>query len=166
MMRTWAARTVGVAAAALLLTLGVSAFTLKDEVGRFSASFPAEPTLDKVEGSSALGPHVHYTWEVDVDDRHWSVTYTEYTTPPVKNYDKNVMNLLAATKGKLVWQGKIEQSGFDGREVVTLLPDNTVMRQRMFMVGNRLYQVLYGGPAGSETHAEAESFLTSFELLK
>lgn len=166
MMRTWAARTVGVAAAALLLTLAASAFTLKDEVGRFSASFPAEPTLDKVEGSSALGPHVHYTWEVDVDDRHWSVTYTEYTTPPVKNYDKNVMNLLAATKGKLVWQGKIEQSGFDGREVVTLLPDNTVMRQRMFMVGNRLYQVLYGGPAGSETHAEAKSFLTSFELLK
>jgi hypothetical protein len=165
-MRAFAARTMALVAAWLMLAAAAGAFQLKDEVGRFSARFPSEPTLDKVQGSSALGPHVHYTWEVDVDDRHWSVTYTEYSTPPVKNYDKNVMNLLAATKGKLVWQGRIEQSGFDGREVVTLLPNNTVMRQRMFMVGNRLYQVLYGGPAGSETHADAETFLTSFELLK
>jgi hypothetical protein len=143
-----------------------AAYQLKDEVGRFSVRFPSEPTLDKVEGSSALGPHVHYTWEVDDDERHWSVTYTEYSKPPVKNYDKNVMNLLAATKGKLVWQAKVEQNGIDGREVVTLLPDNKVMRQRMFMVGNRLYQVLYGGPAGTETDADADGFLTSFQLTK
>jgi len=165
-MRRWAVRSLGVMAATLLMALAASAFQFKDEAGKFAARFPAEPTMDKQEGSSALGPHVHTTWEVDVDDRHWSVTYTEYTTPPVKNYDKNVMGLLAATKGKLVWQGKIEQGGFDGREVVTLLPDNKVMRQRMFMVGNRLYQVLYGGPAGSETGADAETFLTSFQLLK
>src|SRR5688572_19214558 len=87
-------------AAWLLLAAPAGAFSFKDEAGKFSAKFPAEPTLDQREGASATGRHVHYTWEVDVDDRHFSITYTEYATPPAKNYDKNIMGLLAATKGK------------------------------------------------------------------
>lgn len=165
-MRTWAARIALLGVACLMLVGQAAAYQLKDEVGRFSVRFPSEPTLDKVQGSSALGPHTHYTWEVDIDDRHWSVTYTEYSNPPVKNYDKNVMSLKAATKGEIVLQSRIEHGSIDGREVVILLPDNKVMRQLMFMVGNRLYQVVYGGPAGSETLADAQTFFTSFELLK
>lgn len=169
-MRAWTVRILGPAlglvAACLLLAGGAAAFQFKDEAGKFSARFPAEPTLDKQEGSSPSGPHVHFTWEVDIDGRHWSVTYTEYTTAPVKNYDKNVMGLLAATKGKLVRQAKIEQAGVDGREVLTLLPDNAVMLQRLFQVGNRFYQALYAGPAGTETAADVETFMESFQLLK
>jgi hypothetical protein len=149
----------------LLLAGPAVAFQFKDEAGKFAARFPAEPTLDKREGRSASGPHVHYTWEVDVEDRHYSVTYTEYATAPVKNYDKNVMGLLAATKGKLIRQARIEQDGIDGREVVTLLPDSAVMRQRLFQVGNRLYQAVYAGPNGTETRAEVEAFMESFKLL-
>ena len=163
--RTWAIAACA-AAASLLLAGTAGAFSFRDEVGRFAAEFPAEPTLDKHEGQSASGPHVHYTWEVDVDDRHFSVTYTEYRTAPVKNYDKNVMGLLAATKGKLVHQARIEQGGVDGREVVTLLPDNAVMRQRLFQVGNRLYQAVYAGPFGTEAKADVEAFMESFQLLK
>ncbi|HET9348253.1 MAG TPA: hypothetical protein VFO13_03850 [Arthrobacter sp.] len=150
----------------LLMAGAAAAFQFKDEAGKFEARFPAQPTLDKREGQSATGPHVHYTWEVDVDDRHFSVTYTEYVTPPVKNYDKNVMGLLAATKGKLIRQARIEQDGIDGREVVTQLPDSAVIRQRLFQVGNRLYQAVYAGPPGTETHAEVETFMQSFKILK
>jgi hypothetical protein len=141
-------------------------FQLRDEVGKFAATFPAEPTLDKAEGASESGPHVHYTWGVDVEERHFSVTYTEYVTPPAKNYDKNVMLLLKATSGRLVSQAKVDSGGIDGREVVTLLPNNAVMRQRLFQVGNRLYQALYGGPFGTETRADVETFMGSFQLLK
>jgi hypothetical protein len=151
----------------LLLAGAASAFDFKDEAGKFTATFPAEPTLDRQEGSSPTGPHVHYTWEVDVDDdRHFSVTYTEYQTPPIKNYDKNIMGLLAATKGRLVSQAKLDLGGIDGREVVTLLPDNAVLRQRLFQVGNRLYQAVYAGPFGTETRADVETFMESFQLLK
>jgi hypothetical protein len=163
--RTWTIAACA-AAASLLLAGTAGAFSFRDEVGRFADEFPAEPTLDKHEGQSASGPHVHYTWEVDVDDRHFSVTYTEYRTAPVKNYDKNVMGLLAATKGKLVHQARIEQDGVDGREVVTLLPDNAVMRQRLFQVGNRLYQAVYAGPFGTEAKADVEAFMSSFQILK
>jgi hypothetical protein len=151
------------------LVLGVAAaepFKLRDEVGKFSAAFPDEPTLDKAEGASENGPHVHYTWGVDLEERHFSVTYTEYLTPPAKNYDKNVMLLLKATNGRLVRQTKLDLGGIDGREVVTLLPDNNVMRQRLFQVGNRLYQAVYGGPFGTETREDVETFMESFQLLK
>jgi hypothetical protein len=153
-------------AAWLLLAGGAAAFDFRDEAGKFTAHFPAEPSLDRREGQSATGPHVHYTWEVDVDDRHFSITYTEYTKAPVKNYDKNVMNLLAATKGKLIHQARIEQDGIDGREIITLLPDRAVMRQRMFQVGNRLYQAVYAGPYGTERQAQVETFMASFKLLQ
>jgi hypothetical protein len=163
--RTWSIAVVAVATW-LLSPAMAEAFDFKDDDGRFSAQFPAEPTLDRQEGASPAGPHVHYTWEVDVEDRHFSVTYTEYTTPPVKNYDKNVMGLLAATKGRLMSQAKIDQGGIDGREVVTLLPDNTVIRQRLFQVGNRLYQAFYAGPFGTEARADVETFMGSFQLLR
>jgi hypothetical protein len=165
------ARSLGLAAcigSVWLLLTGAAAdpFQFKDEVGKFAAHFPAEPTLDRREGASDSGPHVHYTWEVDVEDRHFSVTYTEYVTPPAKNYDKNVMGLLKATKGRLVRQARIDLGGIDGREVVTLLPDNAVMRQRLFQVGNRLYQAVYAGPYGTETRADVETFMESFQLLR
>ena len=154
--------------AAWLLLTGAAAepFRFQDEAGRFAAHFPAQPTLDRREGASDSGPHVHHTWEVDVEDRHFSVTYTEYVTPPAKNYDKNVMGLLRATRGRLVRQARIDQDGIDGREVVTLLPDNAVIRQRLFQVGNRLYQAVYAGPFGSETRPDVETFMESFQLLK
>jgi hypothetical protein len=143
------------------------AFTFKDEAGGFVAEFPAEPSLDRQEGTSVSGGRqVHHTWEVDIDNRHFSVTYTEYATPPVKNYDKNIMGLLAATRGKLVRQARLDLDGVDGREAVTLLPDNAVMRQRLFQVGNRLYQAVYAGPFGTETRADVETFMESFRLLK
>jgi hypothetical protein len=166
MMRRLARGFGSAACAAWLLAGAAGAYDFKDEAGKFVAQFPAQPTLDKREGASASGPHMHYTWEVDVEDRHFSVTYTEYATPPVKNYDKNVMGLLAATKGKLMRQARIDQGGIDGREVVTLLPDNAVMRQRLFQVGNRLYQAVYAGPFGTETRADVETFMQSFQLLK
>jgi hypothetical protein len=141
-------------------------FQLRDEVGKFAATFPAEPALEKAEGASESGPHVHYTWGVEVEERYFSVTYTEYLTPPAKNYDKNVMHFLKANNGRLVSQAKVDLGGIDGREVITLLPNNAVMRQRLFQVGNRLYQAVYGGPFGTETRADVETFMASFQLLK
>jgi hypothetical protein len=150
----------------LLLAGPAGAFELKDTAGKFSAKFPAQPKLQRIEGQGPTGPQVHHTWEVDVAERHFSVTYTDYARAPVKNYDKNVMVLLQASKGKLIHQARIEQDGIDGREIITLLPGGAVIRQRMFQVGNRLYQAFYAGPQGSERQAEVETFMVSFTLLK
>jgi hypothetical protein len=153
-------------AAFVLGVSGAAAFEFTDKEGRFAVTFPAEPKLDRQVGRSVSGPHVHYTWEVDQPGRHFSVTYTQYAVTPVKNYDKNVMGLLAATQGRLLRQARIELDGIDGREIFTQLPDNTVMRQRMFQVGNRLYQAVYAGPFGTESRADVRAFMESFRLLK
>jgi hypothetical protein len=151
----------------LLLAGSAAAFQFEDEAGKFSARFPAKPTSFKEKGEAAT----HYVWllklgEREFFEREFMVTYAEYTAPRVKNYDKNVMVLLKQSGGKLIHQAKVEQDGVDGREVITLLPNGAVMRQRMFQVGNRLYQVFYGGPYGTEKRAEVETFMASFKLLR
>jgi hypothetical protein len=151
----------------LLLAGSAGAFQFEDEAGKFSVRFPAQPTLFKEKGTAA----VHYVWllklgESEFFEREFMVTYAEYATAPVKNYDKNVMVLLKESKGQLIHQAKVEQDGIDGREIITLLPNGAVMRQRMFQVGNRLYQVFYGGPYGTEKQAEVETFMASFKLRK
>src|SRR5262249_59502606 len=63
-MRTWPVLSLGLLAAlaaCLLLAGSAGAYQFKDEEGKFSAQFPAQPVLDKREGQSATGPHVHYT---------------------------------------------------------------------------------------------------------
>ncbi|HEV8073606.1 MAG TPA: hypothetical protein VGP21_05680 [Opitutaceae bacterium] len=60
-----------------------------------------------------------------------------------------------------------------GLEVVADIPskdpkvpaDASVARLRFFVVGDRLYQVMYIGPTGQETSPEAVAFLDSFRLL-
>ena len=164
-MRMWMARTLAVVAGCLLLAAAAGAFEFKDEVGRFSAIFPAEPTLGKDEGISDSGPHVHYSWTVEQENRTFAVIFTEYSRPIAKNYDKNVRALLNQG-AKLLRQTAIDVSGVDGREIYTELPEKEVLRQRMFLVGNRLYQVIYQGPFGTESRADVEEFMASFQLLK
>jgi hypothetical protein len=164
-MRTRLARAVTIVAACLLLGAGAHAFQLEDEVGRFTATFPAEPTLGKDTGVSDSGPHVHYSWTVEQDNRTFAVIFTQYSRPIAKNYDKNVRALLNQG-AKLLRQTVIDLGGVDGREIYTQLPEKAVLRQRMFLVGNRLYQVIYQGPFGTEQRADVEEFMTSFQLTR
>ncbi len=164
-MRMRLARALTIVAGCLLLGAGAHAFQFKDEVGRFTATFPSEPTLGKDAGVSDSGPHVHYSWTVEQENRTFAVIFTEYSRPIAKNYDKNVRALLNQG-AKLLRQTVIELGGVDGREIYTQLPEKDVLRQRMFLVGNRLYQVIYQGPFGTESRADVEEFMTSFQLMK
>jgi hypothetical protein len=62
----------------------------------------------------------------------------------------------------------------NGLEVVADIPPKdpkdpssaSVARLRFFVVGDRLYQVMYIGPTGTETNPEAVAFLDSFRLTR
>jgi hypothetical protein len=59
--------------------------------------------------------------------------------------------------------------GYPGREVVFDGSKNNVAlagKVRIFLVNNRLYQILYLGPQGDETKPEVLAFLNSFHLIK
>jgi hypothetical protein len=61
----------------------------------------------------------------------------------------------------------------NGLEVVADIPPKdpkdlasaSIAKLRFFVVGDRLYQVMYIGPAGTETNPEAVTFLDSFRLI-
>jgi hypothetical protein len=70
--------------------------------------------------------------------------------------------------GSLVREQKIELDGHPGREIVIKVLDSDVLvRQRMFLVGRRLYQINCVLHEPERTAAtEVERFLTSFKLVK
>ena len=52
-----------------------------------------------------------------------------------------------------------------GREfIIDLAPEKKVLRARIYIVGDRTYQISYTGPAGSEDSPAAQHFLDSFRL--
>ena len=75
----------------------------------------------------------------------------------------------ATTRGKLVSDTKISLAGHPGREVVIDARGphgpRGLIRGRLFMVGNRLYQLMVVAPQGRDDEKAAEDFLKSFKLL-
>ena len=66
-------------------------------------------------------------------------------------------------------QRTVEQGDVTGREIVVQVPKGnsvTMMRQQFFLTDTRFYQLVYTGPAGTETSPEAEAFFNSFQITR
>ncbi|MDE3084890.1 MAG: hypothetical protein KGJ37_06715, partial [Verrucomicrobiota bacterium] len=90
---------------------------------------------------------------------------------PDKVYDGAVNGAVSSVHGKLRSSSPSKTGEVQGREIIVDIPaqktsdQGSVARVRFFIVGDRLYQVMYIGPAGNEAKAEATGFLDSFRLL-
>jgi hypothetical protein len=141
-----------------------NAFTFRSSEGHFTAEFPEEPKLDQTNAKSDDGtPLKQYTWEVDKGDTVYSVTMTTSQKRLTFNYDNGAAGFVKATKGKLISQQKLQMQGMEAREIF-VEAGGYIFRDRMIFVDQRIYQILYGGPPGSEKSAAAEAFLNSVYL--
>jgi hypothetical protein len=71
---------------------------------------------------------------------------------------------VASTKGKLVSEKKIKLGTYPGRELVFELENKGQVRQRVYAVKDKLYQLLVSGPREQTTSKDADRFLDSFKL--
>jgi hypothetical protein len=155
---------------AFVLSVGAAhAYILNSDEGRFSIELPAQADFKTFNEQSELGPHTRYQWLVDQGEKAWLVTYNDYPQPRAggdteKAYDIGMNGSIQATKGTLKSQRSVENSGVRGREFYIELPGGQIIRQRLFIVGKRLYQNIYVGPAGTENGLEVENFLPSFRI--
>lgn len=70
-------------------------------------------------------------------------------------------------KGELRGVTKISNHGTAGREALISMPDyKLIMRQRIFFVGDRIYQILYVGPPGSENDQVVDDYLASLNIRR
>lgn len=149
------------------------AYTLKSDEGRFVADMPAEPTFEKLNEKASSGPYVRYQWLTDQGSKAWIVTYNDYQAGTINKtgleqaYKNAVQGGVQGVKGELRSEKSITQQGITGKESLVYMPNGPLMmRQRIFILGDRLYQNIYVGPPGSENDSEVNAFFASFKVSK
>ena len=143
------------------------AYTFASPEGKFTAEFPAAPTLGKTTRKTTAGtPYDQYTWSIENKDGWWGVAMIIYSKAVMKDYDAHIRGAVAATKGTLLGQKTIQQSGAEGREILIEVPRSGVVRQRLLWIGDRFYQIVFSGRPGTGTTPNVEAFLNSFRTIK
>lgn len=144
------------------------------EAGQFTIAAPApfEETQQSVE--TPVGPVEIHTFTAEAEDTAYVVAYSDYPPEIVNQTDPQV--LLDSSRdgavnnlgGTLISEEVIDLEGNPGRSLVisaTANQDQTAtINSRIYLVDNRLYQVLVVAPEGTSTPEASETFLDSFDL--
>lgn len=151
---------------------GMESFS--SEVGQFTISTPApfEETHQSVE--TPVGPVDIYTFTAETEESAYVVAFSDYPAQIVEQSEPN--QLLDSSRdgavtnlgGTLVSESEIEIGGNPGRSLVITTDTGTnepaMINSRIYLVNNRLYQILVVSPQNQDLNATSEAFLKSFSL--
>lgn len=164
------------AALALICAIGhaAHAYTLRSDEGKFVAELAAEPKYKKFEEKAKDGQqYVRHEWMLDQGEKAWLVSYNDYRRGTIsgqgleKSFENAIRGTIQGVKGELRNTTKLSNDGIAGREALIFSPSfNLILRQRIFFVGDRIYQILYVGPPGSEKESAVDEFLASLKIQR
>lgn len=147
----------------------------KSEAGRFSVMTPVELQEEAKTLETEAGKIDLHLFAAQEDNIAYVIAYSDYppeNAPPdyaEKMLDGARNGAVGNTLGKLVSETKISLSGYPGRELLieTRGEDRppSIIKGRLFMVKNRLYQVTVVAPWGKAGDKIIDDFLQSFKLL-
>ena len=165
----------------LLLALSPLALSAQDKkdasfvskAGKFSINLPAKPTekTTKVKvGDRDVDLHVFSI--SSQKDRAYVVTYSDYPKDKIgEDKDKFLAGVVernvALLKGKVAAEEKVAlgKAKHPGREVRVDLPDKKQLyRARVYVVGDRVYQIVVLGPEELVKGKEIDEYLASFKV--
>ncbi|MBI3926935.1 MAG: hypothetical protein HY319_15470 [Armatimonadetes bacterium] len=128
--------------------------------GGFAARFPAAPEPFQEEELRGVVS--------EASSGVYTVMWTDLD-PAVKDFKpEQVREVLAGAReafGVNPTERAITLSGHQGLDLEVVDTDSVRYRVRLYLVGRRLYQVIYAHRAGEFDTALAEAFVTSFRLL-
>lgn len=147
---------------------------LTNRDGRFTVNFPGKATESTQTINTQKGVAVAHIYTYQGPNRAtYTALYSDYPSGSVGKslpetiYDGAINGAIGQAGGTLKSSTKLEAGGLVGREAVFDAPgQKECVRVRYFLVGDRLYQVAYDGPAGSEGGKEASTFLESFKIAR
>ena len=158
----------------LLWLLPLRAEPMVDDPGRFAVDMPQPVKRDTSEINSGLGKGTMHLFSNDgPNSTGFVLGYLDYPAGSVakidqtKPYDDIIKGVVDSLKGVIRSNVAHKLGDANGREyIVDNEKDKFVARTRCYFVGDRLYQIMYLGPIGSENSKEALQFLDSFRLLR
>jgi hypothetical protein len=167
-------RCLTIVSLALIATsaLAQEGMVFKSEAGKFSVWLPGKPRANSKTFTGPAGKAQANVFSVDQGDRGYSVGYTDY--PPISMTDDDREFLLdkirdggaAAVQGRVTAETKITigKNKLDGRDFY-FEHHGKVSRGRIFLKGNRLYQLVASGPSKEwMASAAVTKFFDSFAI--
>ncbi len=139
--------------------------------GAFSFLMPKNPSRETQTLNTPLGPIEIHFFSAELADAAYVVGYSDYPAAFVAQSNPViVLNgardvAVANVQGKLVSERVIFIGGYPGRELRIEISDGEIIAvSRIFMVKNRLYQVMALMPAEQFSADEITTYLDSFTL--
>jgi hypothetical protein len=145
----------------------------KSKEGKFSVTMPEKPVSKTNKVKTDIGEVELHAFLVDQKDRAIVVMYSDYPAGSVaegtveKVLDGCVSGNVKALKAKLLSEDKISigKAKHAGREIRVEMPNQQgIYRARVFLVGDRLYQVVAMGPDDYTKTKAVEDFMNSFAI--
>jgi hypothetical protein len=159
---------------ALLAGCGGSWTEFSSTDGAFSVLMPGTPTEQTQTQDTDWGPIEVHMFTVEQGDVAYLVGYNVFpaaviqAVSPAQLLDSARDGQVETVKGTLLSEEVITLDANPGRDLEIQVEgeDGTSsLRSRLFLVGDRLYQLVVAGPKGQSTSSNTIKFLDSFELV-
>ncbi len=141
--------------------------------GDFAIDMPGDPQSSTSTSDTDVGQVSMNMFTVRVGNDEYIVAFSDYpaeliAAKSVQDFMNDVRdNALNNTSGKLITEQNIELNGYPGRYLNVKSPDgNGIAEARLYLVGNRLYQVFVATPKEEAGSADSQRFLNSFTLMR
>jgi hypothetical protein len=140
----------------------------------FSILMPGTPKEETKKVKSGRGELDSTTFALGTLENkvHWMVTVVDYPadTPPEladKLLDGAVEGAMKNIKGKTLSEGKISLvNKYPGRQFQIEAEKIGIHRANVYLVNNRLYQIVARGPKDAVTSPDATKYFESFKLVE
>lgn len=145
--------------------------TMASRGGRYSVDFPGPAWESSQTINTSAGPTTAHILSYRSREAEFTALYSDYSPGAVQRmpvdlvYAGAIEGAVKGAGGKLRSSAPVQVGNVTGREAVFDAPNGSeTVRVRYFLVGSRLYQLMYDGPKGTERRPKATHFLNSFEL--
>jgi len=165
---------VGLFVALVLMASVAAAENLNSSEWGFSASFPGQSKMsaEPIQTRAGNVTLVNFTYENET--QAFMIALSDYPKGSIasaeQSYNGAIDGFVNGVKGKFRTRTPYKLGNINGFDFQVDGPStaNTkktlVFHERIFLVGDRLYQILYVGPTGTEKSLAALRFLNSFLL--
>lgn len=142
--------------------------------GGFRVTMPGKPTKGHDVLTTAAGPldSVNYVYTTPDQRVAYGIDYVDYPPDVVRRNDPDRIleaardGLVGKLRGRVRDERRIDLEGQPGRAVELALGDGRFVRARLYLVGQRQYQLVVVTPDERTGATDAQRFLDSFRLLR
>ncbi len=142
--------------------------------GGFRVTLPGRPVRGQEVLTTPAGPleSITYTYATPDGQVSYGINYADYpaavarSTDPERIIESARDALVGKLRGRVRDERRITLDGAPGREVDIELADGRYVRARIYLAGQRQYQVVAVTPSARDHANDAKWFLESFKLLR